>query len=76
VNPNPQDYAALFEDDRRGAAVLDHLTRLFAGKVYVKGGTEADRQTCYNAGKRDVIEFIVNQINRAHGVDVNEEAES
>lgn len=74
-NPSAQDYAALFEDDRRGAAVLDHLTRMFAGKVYVKGGHEADRQTCYNAGKRDVIEFIVNQINRAHGVDINEEEE-
>lgn len=72
-NPTPKEYAALFEDDLRGAAILDHLTRMFASKVYVPGGHEADRQTCYNAGKRDVIEFIVNQINRAHGVDANEE---
>lgn len=73
--PTPKDYAALFEDDRRGAAILEHLTKLFAGKVYVKGGHEADRETCYNAGKRDVIEFIVTQINRASGVDVNQEGE-
>ena len=69
----PQDYKAIFEDDKRGAALLDDLTRRFAGKVYVKGGLEADRETCYNAGKRDVIEFIVTQINRAHGVENNQE---
>ncbi|MEC5164056.1 Bbp19 family protein [Janthinobacterium sp. CG_S6] len=71
-NPTPQDYAAIFEDDRRGAAILEHLTRIFASKVYVPGGHEADRETCYRAGKRDVIEFIVTQCNRAHGVDANE----
>lgn len=64
----PALYKELFEDDRRGAAILDALTARFATKVYVKGGHEADRQTCYNAGQRDVIEFIVSQINRAHGV--------
>lgn len=73
--PSPLDYKAIFEDDRRGAALLEDLTRRFAGKVYVKGGHEADRQTCYNAGQRDVVEFIVSQINRAHGVDFNQEKE-
>lgn len=72
-NPTPKEYAALFEDDLRGAAILEHLTQMFAKKVYVKGGHEADRQTCYNAGQRDVIEHIVTMINRAHGVDANEE---
>lgn len=72
-NPTPKDYAELFEDDRRGAAILMHLTDLFAKRVYVKGGHEADRQTCYNAGQRDVIEFIVAQLNRHHGADPNEE---
>jgi hypothetical protein len=71
--PTPKDYAELFEDDKRGAAILEHMTRMFATKVYVKGGHEADRQTCYNAGQRDVLEFIVTQCNRAHGVDANQE---
>lgn len=71
----PQEYKAIFEDDRRGAAIFEDLTRRFAGKVYVKGGHEADRETCYNAGKRDVIEFIVAQINRANGVENNQENE-
>ncbi len=69
----PEEYKAIFEDDRRGAALLDDLTARFARSVYVKGGHEADRETCYRAGMRDVIEFIVSQINRAHGVDPNQE---
>ena len=66
-------YKAIFEDDKRGAAILDDLTSRFAGKIYVPGGHEADRETCYKAGKRDVIEFIVGQINRANGVDINQQ---
>jgi len=72
--PTPQDYAMVFEDHKVGAAIFEQMTARFANKVYVKGGLEADRQTCYNAGQRDVIEFIVKQINRAHGV-VNEDPE-
>lgn len=68
-----KEFKAIFEDDLRGAAILDHLVARFCRQVYVKGGHEADRETCYRAGQRDAIEFIVNQINRAHGVDVNQE---
>lgn len=71
--PTPAEFKAIFEDDLRGAAILDHLVARFGRQVYVKGGHEADRETCYRAGQRDAIEFIVNQINRAHGVDDNEE---
>ncbi len=69
----PKQFKELFEDDKRGAAILDSLILRFTRKVYVPGGHEADRQTCYNAGQRDVIEFIVSQINRANGVDINQE---
>lgn len=71
--PTPKEYKELFEDDRRGAAILEHLTARFARQIYVKGGHEADRETCYRAGMREVVEFIVTQINRAHGVDTNQE---
>lgn len=72
-NPTPKEYAALFEDDLRGAAILQDLINRFARKVFVQGGHEADRLTCYNAGKRDVIEFIVGMVNQHHGIDPNEE---
>jgi len=71
--PTPQEYAALFEDDRRGAAILEHLTQIFARPAVVTGGIDAVLQTYQRDGQRRVIEFIVSQINRAHGVDVNEE---
>jgi len=72
-DPTPKEYAALFEDDRRGAAILEHLTRVFARPAVVTGGIDAVLQTYQRDGQRRVIEFIVGQINRAHGVDVNQE---
>jgi len=72
-NPGPKEYAALFEDDTRGAAILEHLTLTFARPAVVKGGIDAVLETYQRDGQRRVLEFIVNQINRAHGVDVNEE---
>lgn len=72
-DPTPQDYAALFEDDRRGAAILEHLTRIFARPAVVKGGIDAVLETYQRDGQRRVLEFIVSQINRANGVDVNQE---
>jgi hypothetical protein len=71
----PKEYAALFEDDRRGAAILEDLTKRFARQAVVTGGIDAVLQTYHRDGMRRVVEFIVSQINRAHGVDVNEEEE-
>ena len=74
---SPADYKAIFDDDRRGQAIFDQLYLKFATKVFVPGGLEGDRQTCYNAGARDVIEFITRQINRANGVmDPNQNEEN
>lgn len=72
-NPTPEQYKALFEDDLRGAAILEHLTRTFARPAVVTGGIDAVLATYQRDGQRRVLEFIVNQINRAHGVDVNQE---
>jgi len=72
-NPTPQEYKALFQDDKRGAAILEHLTRAFARPAVVTGGIDAVLETYQRDGQRRVLEFIVNQINRAEGVDVNQE---
>lgn len=71
--PTPEQYKALFEDDRRGAAILEDLTQRFARPAVTTGGIDAVLQTYHRDGMRRVVEFIVSQINRAHGVDVNEE---
>jgi hypothetical protein len=49
--------------------ILDDLASRFAGGIYVKGGLEGDRQTCYNAGRRSVLDFIIGRINQANGVE-------
>ncbi|MCL2899776.1 Bbp19 family protein [Brenneria tiliae] len=64
----PEDYKRLFEETPGGPEVLDELTRRFGGSVFVKGGTEGDRQTCFNAGQRDVLDFILRRLNQADGV--------
>lgn len=72
-DPTPKDYKELFEDDRRGAAILEHLIRAFARPAVVTGGIDAVLATYQRDGQRRVLEFITNQINRANGVDTNEE---
>lgn len=64
----PEDYKRLFEETAGGQEVLDELVRRFGGRVYVRGGNEADRQTCFNAGQRAVLDFILLQIDKANGV--------
>jgi len=72
-DPTPKDYKELFEDDRRGAAILEHLIRAFARPAVVTGGIDAVLATYQRDGQRRVLEFITTQINRANGVDHNQE---
>ena len=72
MTPTPDLYKQIFEDDRRGAAILEHLTRLFARPAVTTGGIDAVLQTYHRDGQRRVIEFIVTQINRANGVQPEE----
>lgn len=64
----PEDYKRLFEETAGGPEILDGLVCRFGGRVYVRGGHDADRQTCFNAGQRAVLDFILLQIDKANGV--------
>ena len=72
-SPTPNEYKALFEDDKRGVAILEHLIQVFARPAVVTGGIDAVLATYQRDGQRRVLDFIHNQVNRANGVDVNEE---
>ena len=73
----PQTYADIFEDDTRGAAILEDLIARFSRPTVTKGGIDAVLETYHRAGQRSVVDWIVAQINRAHGVnDVPTETES
>lgn len=69
----PESYARVFENHAEGRLVLEDLTARFGGGIYVKGGLEGDRQTCFNAGRRSVLDFILGRINQANGVENDEE---
>lgn len=73
----PEAYARVFENHAEGRQILDDLTSRFGGGIFVKGGPEGDRLTCYNAGRRSVLDFIIGRINQASGVmqDENEHDE-
>jgi hypothetical protein len=64
----PSVYKEIFEDDRRGAAILEDLTLKFARPAVTTGGIDAVLQTYHRDGMRRVVEHIVSQINRANGV--------
>ncbi|KFC08511.1 hypothetical protein GTGU_01428 [Trabulsiella guamensis ATCC 49490] len=70
----PEDYKRIFEEMPGGPQVLEELTRRFGRAAYVPGGPEGDRETCYRAGQRSVLDFILGQINKADGVNDDVEA--
>lgn len=62
-------YRDMFESDRRGAAVLDDLVARFgAAKVHTEGGIDAVLKTYRAGARREVLDYILRQINRANGV--------
>lgn len=68
MSVDPSTYKAIFEDDRRGAAILEDLIRRFSRPAATEGGIDAVLKTYQRDGMRQVCEFIVTQINRANGV--------
>lgn len=68
-----ETYRNLFDIDINGVRVLEHLVATFCKSIYVRGGQEADRESCFRAGQNDVIQFILKQINRANDPNYKEE---
>lgn len=65
---DPTTYRDIFEDDRRGAAILEDLQMRFGRvSVHTDGGIDAVLKTMKSASQAAVIGFILNQIARAHG---------
>ena len=70
----PETFRNVFDLDVNGQRVLAHLTFMYANKSsYVRGGHDAERESCFRAGQADVIGFIYKQINRANDPDYKEE---
>ena len=71
-----ETYRNLFDIDVNGVRVLEHLTSLFCKSTYVRGGQDAERESCFRAGERNVVEFIIKQVNRANDPNYKEETQS
>lgn len=67
-NPTPEDYRQIFETNKTGARILEHLARVFIRPPVTDGGIDAVLKTYMQEGQRRPLDFIVNQINRANGV--------
>lgn len=70
----PETFCNVFDLDLNGQRVIDHLESKFAStSTYVRGGQEAERESCYRAGQASVIGYIFSQINRANNSESSEE---
>lgn len=62
------DYKTLFEDNPIGVLVLEKLVQRFSKPAKLEGGIDAVIQTYHRMGEQAVVQHILAQINRAHGV--------
>jgi len=68
-------YQSLFLHSPMGDKVLEDLTGIFYDKnIFVRGGVEASRQTDFNLGSREVVAFILRQLNQI--IEVTEDGTS
>jgi hypothetical protein len=71
---NAETYKQIFEDDVRGASILEDLVGRFSRPAVVKGGIDAVLETYSRAGNRAVIDYIFRRLEQANGVQpVNED---
>lgn len=70
-----ETYRQIFEVDKRGAMLLEHMVVLFSKGAKVEGGIDAVLSTYHRLGQNSVVQHIVAQINRANNVSDNEEQE-
>lgn len=70
-------FKRVFEEHHEGRIVLELLIQRFAKNACTVGGIDAILTTYKQAGAREVLDHVVNRINRANGVqaDPNEQEE-
>ena len=64
-----ETYRNVFDLDINGNRILEHLTQVFCRDAF----TDSERETCHRLGQQSVVNFIVNNINRANDPSYKEE---
>lgn len=78
LTPEQQDamFKRVFEQHAEGVMVLELLIQRFSKNAVTVGGIDAVLKTYLQAGHREVLDHILNRINRANGVeDANDNPE-
>lgn len=70
-------FKRVFEEHHEGAMCLELLIQRFSRNAVTIGGIDAILTTYKQAGAREVLDHVVNRINRANGVqeDPNDQEE-
>lgn len=68
-------YRQIFEVDKRGAAILEHMVTLFSKPASTTGGIDAVLKTYLHMGEHNVVQHIIKMINRANNVPDTQENE-
>lgn len=61
-------FKRVFEQHAEGVIVLEALIKTFARNAVTTGGIDAILTTYQRSGHREVLDHIMNRINRANGV--------
>lgn len=69
-------YRLVFDVEPAGQRVLEDLVAKYCKSAYVRGGQDAERESCYRAGQAAVVNFILTKINQANDPSYNEELEN
>lgn len=69
----PQDYVSIFEHNASGRKVLEQLINVFESQgTFVRGGQDAERESCYKQGQKNVVDFINLQLAKAKMKEIEE----
>lgn len=71
-----ETYRNVFDLTVDGQRILEDLTSQFCKPSYVRGGADAERESCYRAGQSSVVNRILAKINTANDPDYKEEQDN
>lgn len=68
-----ETYRNVFDIDVNGQRILEDLVTRYCKSTYVRGGHDAERESCFRSGAASVVNLILTKINQAN--DPNYQAE-
>ena len=70
------NYRLIFDVEPMGQRILEDLVAKYCKSTYVRGGQDAERESCYRAGQAAVVNHILSKINQANDPNYKEELDN